>query len=93
MGPGRRRIAQRLPEQLLLWRVGQVLLGANYVRDSRRRVINDVGQQERRRTIATGDDEILQRSVLKAHFAPHQVVDDGATHIRSTKPQRRAGGA
>ncbi len=53
VGPHRRRRRpERRPQQLLLRRVGQVLLGADHAGDVLAHVVDDVGQEEHRAAVA-----------------------------------------
>ena len=88
--PDRRGGAQRLPEQLLLGGVGQVLLGADHVGDPHGHVVDDVGQQEHRRAVAAGDDEVLEQLVLEGGLAADQVDHHGLALVGRAEAQRAA---
>ena len=86
MRPDRRLVAQRLPEQLLLGRVGQVLLAADHVGDAHRDVVDDVGQQEHGRTVGAGHHEVFDQPVLERRGAADQVLDHGLALVRGAEP-------
>ena len=84
-------VAERLPQQLLLGRVRQVLLGAHDVGDAHLDVVDDVGQQEHRRAVAAQQHEVLdRRRWSNVDLAADEVVDDrrrpSGTRKRSTRP-------
>ena len=92
--PRRRGRTERLPQHLLLRRVRQMLLGADDERDPHRQIVDNVGEQEHRRPVATQQHEIVDRVVIENRLATNEiatVVDPGrGTRKRST---RRAPGS
>ena len=77
-----------LPQQLLLGRVRQVLLGADDVGDAHLDVVDHVGEEEQRRTVGARDDEVLDGLVGELDSAAHQVVDHGDALVGGAEAQR-----
>ena len=84
--PGGRLLAQGHPQQLLLRRVGQVLLGPGHQADPLAHVIDHVGQQEQHRPVRADEDKVLQGGVLERRLAPHQVVHHRGALVRGAEP-------
>ena len=75
--PDRHLVAERLPQQLLLGRVREVLVAADDVGDPHLDVVDDVGQHEDRGAVGAQQDEVLDRLVGELDVAADDVVDDG----------------
>ena len=83
--------AERLPEQLLLGRVGQVLVAAHDVGDAHLEVVDDVGEQEHRRAVAAQQHEVLDRLVGRTStVAADDVVDDRHAVVGRPEAQHAA---
>src|SRR5690606_31011572 len=88
MRPHRRLGTERLPQQLLLRRVRQVLLASDDLRDFLVQVVHDVGDQKDRGPVTTGDHEVLDRTVRERRLPADQVDHDGLPLVRRPEPQR-----
>ncbi len=65
MGEERRRAElERLPQQEVLGRVGDVVLAPDHVGDRHVGVVDDVGQDEKRLAVGLAHAEVLDRRVL-----------------------------
>lgn len=88
--PHRGLRAERLPQELLLGRVRQVLVTPDNQGDALVEVVDHVGDQEDRGAVTAGDDEVLDRRVREGRLTPDEVHDDRLALGGRTEPQRPA---
>jgi len=72
-------VAERLPEHLLLGRVGQVFFGAHHVADLHCDVVDHVGENEDGRAVAAQQYEIFDGRVVELHATANFVVHHGGS--------------
>ena len=76
MRVARRRGAQRLEDQQLLGRVGDVVLTANHMRDPRVEVVDRDREVVEHRAVGAGDHRVVHARVREADLAADEVVED-----------------
>ena len=77
VGEAGQRGAERLVEQDLPRRVGDVVVAADDVRDPHVDVVDDDAEVVDRRAVGARDDEVVELGVAEDDAALHQIVDDG----------------
>ena len=86
MCPHRWRMPKCTPDQLLFWRIGEMLFSAHHMSNGHQDVINHVCQQEHRSSIPAQQHKILNGAVVEFNATAHKVINDGYTFWNS-EPQ------
>ena len=84
----RQRRAERLVEENLARRVGDVVVAADDVGDAHVHVVDDDAEVVDRRAVGAQDDEVVQVGVLEHDGTLHQVVDHGLAVERGPEAER-----
>src|SRR5688500_6475875 len=83
----RRRLRERVVEQYLLRRVGDVIVATNDMRDRHVDVVDDDGEVIGGIAVGAQDDEILDVLVLERDLAAHQ-IDEARLAVRDLEADR-----
>ena len=74
--------AERLIEQVILRRRGQVLHAAHDVGDAHQVVVDDVGEVVGRHTVLLNQHHVVERVIREGHVAEHEVIIAGFARRR-----------
>ena len=90
----RPRVPERVDDQQLVRRVGQVLLAADHVRDVHRGVVDGAREVVCRISVRLHDDEIAEQVRVECHLAPHHVgeLHVAAGHMEANREDSAIGG-
>ena len=84
------RDAERLEEEDVLRRIGEVVLTANHVRDPHICIIHDHGEVVERAPIGTQDDQVTtERLSVDLHAAAHEIINHHDTRLDAEAECRR----
>jgi hypothetical protein len=88
---GGRLGAERLVDEQLLGRVGEVVLPADDVGDLRVEVVDRDGEVVERGAVGAGDDRVVQVGAAERRVAPDDVVDDELGVVGHAQAHRALG--
>ena len=90
MGKLWERDAERLEEEDVLRRIGEVVLTANHVRDSHICIIHHYGEVIERTPIGTQDHEVTtERLRVNLHAAAHEIINHHNARLDAEAERRR----
>ena len=88
-GEGRWGPPERFVEQNLSWRIGDVILATNDVRNSHQRVVDHHGIVVGGNALRPQEHRIAEHVGLETHFASHQVIEHHLPTVRNAETNRR----
>ncbi len=90
MGVAGRRVSERVEDEQLLGRVGEVVVAAHHLGDPHLGVVDGDREVVEDRAVAAGDHEVVVAGVGEGDLAADQVLDHGLALVGDPQPDRRA---
>src|SRR5690625_4159881 len=85
----RRGQPKPLEQQELAWRVGEMILASEHMRNVHQRIIERIGKEKSRCAVGPADDEITDDGRPGVLLAVHDVIEHDVASGRYAKTQRR----